>query len=419
MTILKKGKKIFLKCTGIILGIVALVCVLGAIANVITLKINMNKIQNFPNCAKEDALVPVLDENGYYTFTTDEEFKILDFSDTHIGGGWLSFKKDAMALNAVAAMVAAEKPDLVIITGDVVYPVGVQSGTLNNKTSAMLFAKFMEQLGVYWTVNFGNHDTEVYSYYSRKAISEFYESEEFEHCLFQAGPEDIDGYGNTVINVKNSKGLITQSLVLMDSHSYTDHDYFGLMWKYDNIHENQIEWYKNTINSLNEYNSKVLASLGDEISDADKAKYETVKSLMFIHIPLEEYGTAWNEYRANGYKNTENAVFHYGVAGEPDEKVYCGINHDEVFETVLELGSTKGIFCGHDHKNNYSIEYKGVRLTYAMSVDYLAYIGISKEGRQRGCTTISVSPDTSFEIQPHNYYTDNYETVYPKEEVTM
>ena len=34
-----------------------------------------------------------------------------------------------MALNAVAAMVTAEKPDLVIVTGDIAYPVPFQAGT--------------------------------------------------------------------------------------------------------------------------------------------------------------------------------------------------------------------------------------------------------------------------------------------------
>lgn len=50
-----------------------------------------------------------------------------------------------------------------------------------------------------------------------------------------------------------------------------------------------------------------------------------------------------------------------------------------MFDTALELGSTSGFFCGHDHYNNASIEYKGIRLTYGMSIDYLAMPGIEKE----------------------------------------
>ena len=60
-----------------------------------------------------------------------------------------------------------------------------------------------------------------------------------------------------------------------------------------------------------------------------------------------------------------------------------------MFDTALELGSTSGFFCGHDHYNNASIEYKGIRLTYGMSIDYLAMPGIEKETKQRGAELIT------------------------------
>ena len=43
-------------------------------------------------------LVPTFDENlGYYVFTKEEgrDFKVLQFTDVHIGGGAFSHKKDA------------------------------------------------------------------------------------------------------------------------------------------------------------------------------------------------------------------------------------------------------------------------------------------------------------------------------------
>ena len=95
------------------------------------------------------------------------------------------------------------------------------------------------------------------------------------------------------------------------------------------------------------------------------------------------------------------------------------MHEDNLFETMLELGSTKAIFCGHDHDNNFSIDYKGIRFTYGMSVDYLAYPGIYKRGSQRGCTVINFSPDGSFDCSQENYYQDKYQSVYDKEEVVM
>lgn len=409
----KKGKgKLALKICGIILIVLVLLIGVAAVMNVISTNANTQKAQSFEQVAYENQLVPEKDENGMWTFTTDKELRVMQLTDVHIGGGFMSSKKDGMALNAVAAMITAEKPDLVVVTGDVSYPVPFQAGTFNNLSSAKIFAALMEKLGVYWTLGFGNHDTEAYSYYGRDDISKFYGSEDFKYCLFEKGPDDVDGYGNQVINVKNSDGVITQSIYVFDSHSYVDGDILGIMWKYDNIHENQVEWYRNTVKALNEQNNKVLKKLG-------KKENSDIKSAAFFHIPLTEQKDAWYEYAENGFKDTEDVKLHYGVAGEGSKVVYCGIGEDELFETMLELGSTKAIFCGHDHYNNFSVDYKGIRLTYGMSVDYLAYPGIYKEGSQRGCTMITFAPDGSFDCEAQSYYQDKYTGLYEKEEVTM
>lgn len=407
----KKGKKALI-ILGSILGVLLVFVGVVTLISVIGNKANTERAQSYDPVVLEDRIVPEKDENGYWTFTTDRDLKVMQLTDVHIGGGWMSLKKDSMAINAVATMIQAEKPDLVIVTGDVSYPVFFQAGTFNNLSSAKIFAALMERLGVYWTVAFGNHDTEAYSFYSREQISDFYGNSGFEHCLFQKGPDDVDGFGNQVINVKNSKGIITQSLYIFDSHSYTDNDYFGIMWKYDNIHENQVEWYRDNVNMLNAQNNAKLKELNmEENSD--------IKSLAFFHIPLTEQRDAWYEYMENGFKDTENVKYIYGKAGEGKKIIYCGMGQDNLFETMQELGSTKGIFCGHDHDNNFSIYYKGIRMTYSYSVDYLAYVGIYKRGAQRGCTIITVSPDGSFDCKAENYYQDKYQAQFDKEEVTI
>ena len=406
-----KGKKA-LKIIAIILAVIVVLSCVSMGVTKISIKANTEKANSIEAVQYENQLVPEKDENGFWTFTTDRDFKVLQLTDVHIGGGWMSKKTDAMALNAVASMVTAEKPDLVIITGDTAYPVPFQAGTFNNLSSAKIFATLMEKLGVYWVVSFGNHDTEAYSYYSREDISKFYEGEDMKHCLIQTGDDEVDGYGNQVINIKNSKGIITQSLYLFDSHSYINGDVLGLRWQYDNIHQSQVDLYKNTVNALNEQNQKKLDELGlKEKSD--------IKSAAFFHIPLDEQREAWYEYANNNFEDTENVKLVYGVAGEGNKIVYSGVGEDELFETMLELGSTKAVFVGHDHYNNFSIDYKGIRLTYGMSVDYLAYPGIYKIGSQRGCTVINFAPDGSFECKPESYYQEKYEALYDKESVEM
>lgn len=418
----KRKSKTALKILGIIVAVIAVLSCIGMIATAVSSKANMQLASSFSKVENADQILPDY-KDGYWTFTTDRDLKIVQLTDVHIGGGWMSAKKDSLAINAVASMVTAEKPDLVIVTGDISFPVPFQAGTLNNKNAAKIFAALMESLEVYWVPVYGNHDTEAYSLYSREQLSEFYGSDDLKYCLFQTGDENVDGYGNSAILVKNSKDVITQSLFLFDSHSYTDGDSFGIFWKYDNIHENQIEWYKKLVGEFNAQNAGAIEKGYDTEEEKNEAlkKFGIVPSLAFYHIPSEEYMTAWKEYCANGRKDTENVKLLYGTAGESGKVICIGIHPDNLFETMQELGSTKGIFCGHDHLNTFSLDYKGIRLTYGYSIDYLAYSGISKIGTQRGCTIITVSPDGSFTNEGSSYYQDKYQVLSggTKESVTM
>ena len=374
-----------------------------AVANRINARAMHEYIDTFGKVEFEDQLHPQYDENGVAYFVTDEDFKVMQLTDIHLGGSLISSGKDKMAINAIYAMIKEEKPDLVVVTGDISFAV-LRTAALNNGFAHEMFAHLMENLGVYWTVAFGNHESEVYNYYTRSEVADIYENEDLKYCLFDRGPEDVYGECNHAINVRNSKGLVTRSIIMIDTNSYMDEDAFGFNWVYDNIHEDQIEWYKDTIEGLNEYNKSI-----DENA-------ECVKSLMFFHIPLMEVRDAYHEYLKNG----ENDELKYirGEVGESDPYVYCSDEAEEMFETILELGSTEAIFYGHDHVNNIVLEYKGVTLCYGYSVDYFAYWMISKQGSQRGCTIINCHPDTTFEIVHENYYQDKYVPLYEKEVVT-
>ncbi len=400
-----KGKKVIL----------ILVCAVVIIAGVIA-GANYMALQNlisFGNAYDkidfENQLTPEKDENGNWYFITDGDFKVMHLTDIHIGGGFMSKAVDEKALNAVATMVTREKPDLVIATGDIAFPVPYTAGTFNNHSGAKAFGNLMERLGVYWDVTFGNHDAEAYSYFDREAMAEFYENEEFEYCLFQAGPEDVDGYGNHTIEVKNSEGVITQALVLIDSQAYVkDNIIESIKGTYDNIHENQVQWYEYEIGRMNTENEKLGA---DAVP---------VKSLAFFHIPLVEMLDGWTEFADNDYKDTDDFKFIDGIMGEGGKLVYCGLGEDGMFEKMLELGSTKAMFNGHDHLNSTTFEYKGIQFSYGYSIDYFAYSGIDKLGSQRGCTMITCKPDTTFEIDKYNYYSDRYDLEgFSREDVTM
>ena len=418
----KKGnKKMGLKVLVIILGVIIDFGIASTFANKQNIKKMTEYISDFDSVETEDRIDVSKDDEGCYVITTDRDLKVLQVTDIHLGGGWMSKKDDMRTLKTVATMVLTEKPDVVFATGDISYPIPFTAGTFNNQYSAEKFAKLMEKLGVYWTVNFGNHDSEIYSIYNREEMGDFYSRDEWKNCLFQKDDGSIDGVSNSVIKVKNSDGVITQALFSIDTNDYPQENKFagivaGLTGNYDNIHENQIEWYKTSCEKLNAENKAFIENTfeGDE-KEQLLNNFGLVKSLVFMHIPPVEYADAWDEFKNNGYKDTENVKYYYGTLGE---KVCHPTDDDLFFETAVEMKSTQGMFVGHDHINIFSVDYKGIRLTYGMSIDYVAYGKIDKVGTQRGCTVITVKPDGTFDCYPENYYQDKYENP-DKEEVTM
>ncbi|MGI6213166.1 MAG: metallophosphoesterase [Christensenellales bacterium] len=310
------------------------------------------------------------DEDGYWTITKpdDSELVILQLTDIHIGNSLFTQGRDKLAIEAVTKIVNHVQPDLIIATGDIVYPINIQGGNGNNLASYKIFAGMMESFGIPWALTFGNHDSEFLSLYTKQELGEYLVT--LEHCLFQPGPADINGVGNYVIKVLNSDGSLNNALVLMDSNAYEDYN----PWHYDKIRDNQIVWYENTLKAIS------------------PSEEDLVPSLAFFHIPLNEFEDAWRLYK----QDSDEVEYLFGAAREPDEKVCAPYTKGNMFDKMVELGSTKGVFVGHDHYNNWSIRYKGIELSYGYSIDYLAYSTAIKKVDQRGGTIIRIADDGSY-----------------------
>ena len=200
---------------------------------------------------------------------------------------------------------------------------------------------------------------------------------------------------------------------MIDSQAYIkDNIIESIKGTYDNIHPNQVEWYEAEIKRMNAENSKAIKSIQGDAKGGLFKDFGTVKTLAFFHIPLVEMDDAWNEFKENNYADTKNFKYTEGIIGETGRQVCCGYGEDDLFEKMLELGSTKAMFNGHDHVS--------ITFSYGYSIDYFAYSGIDKLGSQRGCTMITCKHDTSFTIDKYNYYSDRYDIPdFTREEVTM
>lgn len=341
-----------------------------------------NYINTVPVVRHNNHKIEYNDDTGVYTITSStDDFKILHLTDIHLGGSLYSYRKDMKALRACYAEIEHTQPDLVIVTGDLCFPMGIMSMSLNNTAPINQFAAFMRNIGIPWAFTYGNHDTESFANADKKELNEIFKSLSYKtsgNLLYPYTQPDITGRNNQLIVLCNSDGSLNTALFMIDSNAYTG-DGINV---YDYIHDDQVEWYTNEVKKLNEEAG------------------HTVNSLVFIHIPLQEYLTATELYEQGSdevkYFFGENPGDHGGVT---NDKVCCSDFPSKLFETALNLGSTSGFFCGHDHYNNMSVEYKGIRLTYGMSIDYLAMPGIENETRQRGAELITLHPDSSWDLE--------------------
>ena len=79
---------------------------------------------------------------------SDDDFRILCTTDLHIDE---DYELNNRTLQHLADRIADLKPDLVVLTGDCIL-------SKFQQIDAIQFAKMMENIGVYWTYVFGNHE---------------------------------------------------------------------------------------------------------------------------------------------------------------------------------------------------------------------------------------------------------------------
>ena len=168
-----------------------------------------------------------------------------------------------------------------------------------------------------------------------------------------------------MIEVRNADGSLNTALFLIDSNAYIGKGFS----QYDFIRDDQVDWYKENVEALCEREGRL------------------VPSLVFFHIPLQEYRTAYQLYQSG----SDEVTWYFGSNDEG--KICCSEYPSRLFDTAAALGSTRGFFCGHDHYNNMSLEYRGMRLTYGMSIDYLVEPGIAHKDKQRGATLIELDSE--------------------------
>lgn len=250
-------------------------------------------------------------------FNANGKFKIVQFTDVHYIA---DDSRSAVAAERIEEIMDAERPDLVVFTGDVIYGKPAEKGMRT-------VLDIVSRRKCPFAVTFGNHDDE--QGLSREELLKIIRTIPGN---LTATTEGISGVTNFILPVKSSDGAKDATvLYLFDSHSYSKIAGIG---GYDYIKSDQIQWYRDNSRKF------ALANGGTPLP-----------SLAFFHIALPEYHQAV----------TDEGAALYGVR---KEKVCSPVLNSGLFASMKEMGDVKGVFVGHDHDNDYAVMWQGILLAY-------------------------------------------------------
>ena len=198
-------------------------------------------------------------------FNADKKFKIVQFTDVHYIDG---DPRSAGSLENIAETLDAEKPDLVIITGDVIYGKPAEA-------SMRAVLRPISERKIPFAVTYGNHDDEFDM--TREELFTVIQSVPYN---LTATTQGMHGVTNFILPILSAtSGKTAELLYCFDSNAYSKlEDVKG----YDYIRYDQIAWYRAQSESFTRANGGV-----------------PIPSLAFFHIPFPEFNQASSDEHAH------------------------------------------------------------------------------------------------------------------------
>ena len=255
-------------------------------------------------------------------FREDGTFRIMQLTDMHYTD---DDDDDRRTVEMARRLIAQEKPDLIVVTGDLVY------GTDNYRNLDKAAAPMAES-GIPWTFVFGNHDVEQHG--DRKTMFSMLQA--MPGFVGENDPEAQDGWGNHMLPVYDGNGVLRWAVAGIDSGADNPRREVG---GYAFVPRRQQIWYEGALRKL-------------------EKQAEAFSVLAFQHIAVPEISDLWNYGTCYGVKREG--------FGSP-------IVNSGQFLSLLEDGHTKGLFFGHDHLNSFYGSYFGLVLGFGRASGYGGY----------------------------------------------
>ncbi len=268
---------------------------------------------------------------------------------------WQPASLDVQCFDHIRTLVTATCPDLIFITGDVVYGEFDDSGRF-----FLAFRDFMDSLRIPWAPVYGNHDT-------ASAMGVHWQNAQWEngtYCLFKTG--DVTGNGNYSVLVTRD-GEPERVLYLLDSHGdgWANPPAYRIS---AGLYPDQMAWLRRTAAAL------ATANGGTPIP-----------AFMGFHIPSAEFALA---DRAKGYDKVDErgkCVLGVTVPCEPGDfgarrEGHATFRSPEGFLDDLHTAGVNGVFVGHCHGINTSVSWEGIRWTYGLKTGQYDFHIFNQQG---------------------------------------
>lgn len=315
------------------------------------------------------------------------KFKIMLLGDMHENydmhtGNAEMIAEDVYALHTKA--VEELKPDLVIFLGD-----NVSAGNemqMRSAISRIMFPYVSRDIPC--AVIFGNHDHDRTDLVDLQTQMRLFN--EYDNCYFYNADDSITGYGNYNLTVKaTDSDKDALNLWFIDSNNLTDNPEESY---YDWVHEDQIQWYKNTAKEL-----------------ADKNGGEVVPALLFQHAPVpEEYellreAKPWEYFdsvEGHGKWSDKRYVPKETTEGYIGEGPCSPCVNSGEFAAWKEVGDVMGAFFGHDHMNDIAGYVDGILLAQSKTSGFRVYT----DGCRAGVRLITMDENNIENIDTRMYY---------------
>ena len=310
----------------------------------------------------------------------NKDFRILNITDPQLSNGeWEDGHKNRAILEyTLKELVKRTEPDLITVSGDLAWA--------GNDRAYDMLASFIDSFGIPWAPVWGNHDNQDGAEYIDSVATRYMT---FPNCIYEKGDPSL-GNGNYVISIEDGKTPI-EALIMLDTHdraSYTDEG-GETRSAWAKLIPEQAEWIEKEINALKERGCK-SATLIMHIpiyayNTASKAAYKEGIDLNSITPEMAEGSECWNE----GYKDSIGVKYE-GIGSYPAD--------DGMLEHFKKLGIIKHIVAGHEHVNNFMINYDGIKLIYSLKLGAGCYWNPILNGG----TVLSVNENGVYDVR-HEY----------------